>query len=224
MARALFEPVYRQMLPFWEELSESDRDYLCNNSVALTYPAGASIYDGTECRGVIFVRSGCLRMYMMSDDGREITLSRLHAGEMCMFTASCVLRTMEFDVFVDAEETSECCIISGAAFSTVAESNANVKIFSLESAVGRFSDVMWALQQMLLKSLDKRLAIFLLDESARIGADTVPLTHEQIARYMGSARETVSRMLKYFGAEGLVEASRKGVRLLDKKRLRELAL
>lgn len=61
-------------------------------------------------------------------------------------------------------------------------------------------------------------------ESARLGSDTIALTHGQIARYMGSAREVVSRMLKYFASEGIVEVSRGGVTILDRKRLRELAL
>ena len=99
----------------------------------------------------------------------------------------------------------------------------SLSIFSLEAAVSRFSDVMWVMQQILFMSMDKRLAIFLLDEISKSSSDTVSLTHEQIAKYMGSAREVVSRMLKYFSNEGLVEASRKGVRILDKKRLRELA-
>ena len=55
------------------------------------------------------------------------------------------------------------------------------------------------------------------------GSDTILLTHGQIARYMGSAREVVSRMLKYFANEGIVEVSRKGVKILDRKRLHELA-
>ena len=74
-------------------------------------------------------------------------------------------------------------------------------------------------------SMDKRLAIFLLDECAQSGTDTVKLTHEQLAKYMGSAREVVTRMLKYFAAEGLITASRsEGIRIMDKKRLRALTL
>jgi len=99
------------------------------------------------------------------------------------------------------------------------------KIFALESAVSSFSDIMWVMQQILFMSMDKRLAIFLLDEISKTGKDTVKLTHEQIAKYMGSAREVVSRMLKYFSTEGLVSVSRSdGVRILDKKRLRALTL
>ena len=224
MARAMFEPIYKEIFPFWNEISEEDREYLCQNSLALTYPKGTTIHDGNECSGVILVRSGSLRMYMMSDEGKDITLYRLHKGEMCMLSASCVLQSITFDVLIDAEEDSECYVISGPAYAKVSEHNSNLKIFALETAVSRFSDVMWIMQQILFMSLDKRVAIFLLDESSRISSDIIPLTHEQIARYIGSAREAVSRMLKYFSNDGVVEVSRKGVRLLDKKRLRELTL
>lgn len=141
-----------------------------------------------------------------------------------MLSASCVLQTITFDVFVDAEENSECYVISGSAFAEVSARNSKVKIFALETAVSRFSDVMWVMQQILFMSMDKRLAVFLADEAVRTKSDTITLTHEQIARYISSAREVVSRMLKYFANEGLVEVSRGGIKILDKKRLRKLAL
>ncbi|MDO4743268.1 MAG: Crp/Fnr family transcriptional regulator [bacterium] len=224
MTQILFAQVYKEMFPFWEEITESDRNYICENSVALTYPKATNIHNGTECSGVILVRSGCLRLYIMSDQGKEITLYRIHAGDMCMLSASCVLKSVTFDVFVDAEENSECYVINGQAFSNVADRNPNIKIFTLETAVSRFSDVMWIMQQILFMSMDKRLAMFLSDEIARTGSETINLTHEQIAKYIASAREVVSRMLKYFANEGIVEVSRKGIKVLDKKRLYNLSL
>jgi CRP/FNR family transcriptional regulator len=224
MEQTMFEPVYRDIFPFWTEISQSDRDFICQNSYALTYPKGTNLHNGNECSGVIFVCSGSLRLSMMSEEGKDITLYRLHKGDMCMLSASCVLQTITFDVLVDAEETSECYVIGGSAFAEVSARNPKIKIFALETAVSRFSDVMWVMQQILFMSMDKRLAIFLTDETARTKSDTVTLTHEQIARYMGSAREVVSRMLKYFANEGIVDVSRGGVKILDKKRLRQLTL
>lgn len=224
MARTMFEPVYREIFPFWDHIRDDQRNYLCENSIALTYPKGTLVHDSTECSGVFLIRSGCLRVYIMSEEGKDITLYRLHAGELCMLSASCVLQSVTFDVFIDAEENSECYVISGPAFAKVAEETPEIRIFSLETAVSRFSDVMWVMQQILFMSLDKRLAIFLWDESARIGDAVIPLTHEQIAKYMGSARETVSRMLKYFANEGIVQVSRKGVRILNREKLRALTL
>ena len=141
-----------------------------------------------------------------------------------MLSASCVLESITFDVFVDAEEDSDCYVIGGPAFAALSERFPDIRIFALETAVGRFSDVMWVMQQILFMSMDKRLAIFLLDESARTGVDTITLTHGQIARYIGSAREVVSRMLKYFAGEGIVEVSRGDIRILDRRRLRELTI
>ena len=223
MSRNMFELVYRDIFPFWKELSESHREYLCQNSLALTYPKGSHVHDGDDCSGVILVRSGSLRLYIMSEEGKDITLYRLHKGDMCMLSASRVLKTVTFDVFVDAEENSECYILRGDAFAKVSEEYPNIRIFALETAVSRFSDIMWVLQQILFMSVDKRLAIFLYDESVRTGSDIIPMTHEQIAKYMGSAREVVSRMLKYFANEGIVEVSRKGVKILDRERLRKSA-
>ena len=217
--------LFERTFPFWGELAEADQGYLCECAHTVRYEGGTTIHDSTECGGVFLVRRGCLRVYMLSEDGKGITLYRLFAGDMCMLSASCVIQAITFDVFVDAEEDSECVVVQGPAFARVSEQYASVKIFALELAVTRFSDVMWIMQQVVFMSMDKRLAIFLLDEAAKTGSDTIKLTHEQIAKYMGSAREVVSRMLKYFVSEGMVSASRtEGIRLLDKKRLRGLAL
>ena len=137
MEQNLFEPVYREIFPFWNEISELDREFICRNSFAITYPKGTNIHDGNECSSVIFVRSGSLRLYMMSENGKDITLYRLHKSDMCMLSASCVLQTITFDVFVDAEENSECYMISGSAFAEVSARNPQIKIFALETAVSR---------------------------------------------------------------------------------------
>lgn len=222
MAQIDFNSVYSNMLAFWNKISESEKEFICKNSADIVYKKGTTIHDSTECSGVIFVQSGCLRVYMMSEEGKAITLYRLYKGDMCMLSASCVLSAITFDVFIDAEEDSECYVINGPAFMKVSNNNPDVKIFSLETAVSRFSDVMWVMQQILFMSLDKRLAIFLLEEAARTGSDFIALTHEQIAKYIGSAREVVSRMMKYFANEGIVETSRKGVHIINKQKLRSI--
>lgn len=224
MSQPDYNEIYSSVFPFWDQITEEDRTYLCQNSHAVTYSRGKNIHGGNDCSGVVLVREGSLRLYMMSEQGKDITLYRLHSGDLCMLSASCVLEAITFDVFVDAEEESICYVINGAVFAAIAERSPDMKIFALETVVSRFSDVMWVMQQILFMSMDKRLAIFLADESARTGTDTIALTHEQIARYMGSAREVVSRMLKYFANEGIVEVSRKGIKILDKARLRQLAL
>ena len=217
------DKVFEEAFPCFSSMPEEEKSILRNNTFDVVYKKGTNIHDGAECTGVILIESGSLRVYMLSDDGKEITLYRLFAGEVCVLSASCVLNSLTFDVFIDAEEDSECVIVGGCAFAELSERNAEAKIYALEMALTRFSDVMWVMQQILFMSFDKRLAIFLLDEISKHGGDTVKLTHEQIAKYIGSAREVVSRMVKYFATEGIVESSRGGIKLLNKKRLREIA-
>ncbi|MCR5021295.1 Crp/Fnr family transcriptional regulator [Ruminococcus sp.] len=216
------QEILNTLLPFWDGIEESDRSLICENTVSHSFTTGETIHRGQDCSGVIIVRSGCLRVYILSENGKDITLYRLFPGDICMLSASCVLDSITFDVSIDAEENSRCIIIGGSVFDTLSKKYKDIRIFSLETAVSRFSDVMWVMQQILFMSMDKRLAVFLIDEAARNKTDEIMLTHEQIARYIGSAREVVSRTLKYLSSEGLVEVSRKGIRIIDKAGLREL--
>ena len=217
--------LFENTFPFWKNMTEADKETFMRSSYNVKFQKGDNIHDGNECTGVILIKSGCLRVYLLSEDGKEITLYRLFPGDMCILSASCVLDVITFDVFIDSEDDSECVVVGGCAYEELSNRMTEVKLFTLESALSRFSDVMWVMQQILFMSMDKRLAIFLLDECAKNGSDTIKLTHEQIAKYMGSAREVVSRMLKYFSSEGIIASSRKdGIQILDKKKLRELTV
>ncbi len=216
------DQTFQEVFPFWNTLTASDKNYIYDHTFYTSYQKGTTLYDGNECSGVFVLQSGTLRVYVLSEEGKEITLYRLHKGEMCMLSASCVIQSITFDVMIDAEDDCQCFIISASAFANISEKNPQVKIFALETAVSRFSDVMWVLQQVLFMSMDKRLAIFLYEESVRLQTDTLTYTQDQIAKHLGSAREVISRMLKYFSNEGIVEVSRKGVRILDKNKLRIL--
>ena len=216
--------LFKDNFPFWDKLSQTEKETFVNSSQYISFRKGTNIHNGNECTGIILIRTGSLRLYILSDEGKEITLYRLFPGDMCILSASCVLNNITFDVFVDAEENSECIVVGGCAYASLSERCDAAKIFALETALARFSDVMWVMQQILFMSMDKRLAIFLLDEISKTGGDTVHLTHEQIAKYMGSAREVVTRMLKYFSSEGIVELSRGGIRIVDIKRLRDLTI
>ncbi len=219
-----YSQLYAEYFPFWDKLNEEDKDFLCLNSSLEHFEKEQPVHNNTGCSGLYIVKSGKLRLYMLSDEGKEITLYRLSPGDICMLSASCVLNSITFDVYIDAEIPSECYMINGYAFNTVSERVPEVKIFALETAVQRFSDVMWIMQQIVFMSFDKRLAIFLLDECASNGTDFVAMTHEQIARHLGTAREVVTRMLRHFTADGIVEVTRKGIKIADKNKLRGIAL
>ncbi|MCE5195955.1 MAG: Crp/Fnr family transcriptional regulator [Negativicutes bacterium] len=213
----------RQHFPAWPHLSETEQQDMLKNCRQISYAKGAFVHNAeNECVGVLLIIKGRLRTYMLSEEGKEITLYRLQRGNICILSASCVLSTITFDVEIEAEEDSDVLLISAPFFAQLAEHNIYVECFSYKLATDRFSDVMWAMQQILFMSMDKRLAVFLWDELSKTEGDLLHLTHEQTAKYMGSAREVVTRMLKYFSSEGIVELSRGTIRILDREKLRRL--
>lgn len=210
-------------LTFWDKLSKIEQHVLITNTSSGTYKKGSLIHSADyQCIGTMLVKSGSLRVYILSEDGREITLYRINEKEVCILSASCVLQSITFDVYIDAVTDCELLKISSSAMSLLMNDNIYVEAYAYKLASERFSDVMWAIQQILFMSFDKRLAIFLLDEAASSHSDEIRMTHEQIAKLMGSAREVVTRMLKYFSSEGYVELSRGTVKLVDKNKLKKL--
>ena len=213
----------KEMLTFWPHLSEREKQIIIDNTYPVNYKKGDTIHGGDgDCIGILLIKSGSLRTYILSEDGREITLYRMYKGEVCVLSSSCILSNITFDVHVEVDEDCELLVINSDVYSAMANSNIYVDHFTNKEAVSRFSDVMWAMQQILFMSFDKRLASFLIDELARTKTMELTLTHDQIAKYIGSAREVVSRMLKYFASEGIVELQRGGVKIIDKNRLRQI--
>ena len=210
-------------LPFWQLLTEQERDTVQRSATVRRYEKGALIHDGgSECLGLLLVLSGEIRTYLLSDEGREVTLFRLYPGELCVLSASCVISQITFDTQMTAQQETEVLIIPTGLVAALTEQNLSVRCFLYELATQRFSDVMWAMQQILFKGLDRRLAEFLLSEAARTGSDTIRMTHEQLAQHISSAREAVARMLKTFSEEGLVELKRGVITLRDKDGLRQM--
>ena len=208
-----------QYSDFWDHLTDEERQFVCQNTEVMSYHPGQNIHSAdTQCIGVLFVKSGCLRVYIMSEEGKEVTLYRVNPGEVCILTASCVLSEITFDVYVDAEELSQVVVLNAFAFSKMIEKNIYVENFTNKMKAIRFSDVMWTMQQILFFSFDKRLAIFLYEELIKNGP-IIRYSHMEIAKYLGSAREVVSRMLKYFENEGIVKVSRKEIEIIDKRKL-----
>jgi CRP/FNR family transcriptional regulator len=213
-------------LPFWERLSDEEREMIAGQVREVGFEKGQPITpeQARACLGGLVVRTGSVRIFLMSDEGKQITITRVRPGEPFMLGASCVLPSISFDVSLEAEQDTSCLIVSADALGQIFSRNPSAENYALRSVVDTLSDVMWNMQQMLFNSFDRRLAQFIYDECARTGERRVLLTHEEIARELNSAREVVSRMLRYFAKEGIVRSFRGGIEVVDYDRLRELAL
>lgn len=213
-----------EYLPFWEKLTKEQRSVLENGVQIRRFKKGLVLHHGADdCTGLILTISGLLRVYVISDEGKELTLYRLLDRDICLFSAPCMVKNIAFDVIVEAESDTEIFHIPVDIYKKLMEESAPVANFTNELMASRFSDVMWLMDQVMNKKIDSRLAGFLLEESNLTGSRQLTITHEQIAHHMGTAREVITRMLKHFQAEKLVALTRGGIELLDERGLEELA-
>ena len=208
--------------PFWGRRAGGEKERILRSAAEARYEKGAMIQrSDLECKGAILVLSGVLRVYIVSDEGREVTLFRIHAGETCVLSASCLLDSIQFDILIEAAETARTIVIPANVLRPIMDSNPYVGLYLYKQTAERFSDVMWMLQQILFLGADRRVAIFLWDEMARRDQPVLHMTHDEIARNIGSAREVVSKVLKYLSEEGAVALKRGRVEIRDKEKLRK---
>lgn len=214
---------FQQLFPVWEKLTPPQQELVSSSVLSRTLGKGAVLHNGSvDCAGLVLIRSGQLRAYILSEDGREITLYRLLDRDVCLFSASCVMRSVQFEIMIAAEKDSQVYIIPPYIYKKVIEESAPLANYANELMASRFSEVMWLIEQIMWKSIDKRLANFLLDETSLENSDVLKLTHETIANHMGTAREVVTRMLRYFQNEGYVRLTRGAVEITDRDGLEAL--
>ena len=215
---------YLTYLPVWDKLDTTQQNKLLNSSFTRKFHKGQMLQNGSaECTGLLLVISGQLRAFIVSEDGKEITLYRLFDRDICLFSASCIMNSIQFDIAVAAEKDTEVLVIPSEIYKRIMEVSAPLANYTNEVMASRFSDVMWLIDQIMWKSFDKRLAEFLLEEVSVEGTSLLKITHEVIGNHLGTAREVVTRMLRYFQSEGMVKLSRGMVEITDTAGLEEVA-
>ncbi len=209
--------------PIWDRLSPEVRGHLKGSATRRSVRKNAPLHGGgSDCTGLLLVESGRLRVFLLSEDGREITLYRLGPGEVCLFSAGCMIRELRFDLFITAETDAALQVIPAEVCQGLMTESVVLSNFIGTILAKRFSQVMERVDQILWQRLDRRLAAFLLEEAALRGTDVLSITHEGISHHLGCAREVVTRLLSEFREEGWVALRRGTVELLDREALSDL--
>ena len=215
---------FAEYLPFWEKLNPSQQQRIAGVVEYRKVKKGTHIHDSSaECLGLVAVKSGQLRAYILSEDGREITISRLFEYDVSLLSASCVMPDMQFNVMIEAEKDTEFWSIPACLFKNLVDESLAISNYCRNLLSSNFSELMWLMEQIMWKSFDKRLAAFLLEEARLEGSNILHITHEKIASHLGTAREVVTRMLRYFQNEGMVKLTRGTIELVDEKKLEKNA-
>ena len=215
---------FSQCFPIWNKLTADQQARLRSVTDLQQIKAGTVVHDGSpQCKGMLLIKSGQLRAYLLSDEGREITICRFFEMDICLFSASCVMPNMMFDVFIEAEKDTELWVIPACLYQNLMEESLPMASYSRDLITNHFSEVMWLMEQIMWRSFDKRLAGFLVEESRIEETDSLKITHEKIAAHLGTAREVVTRMLRYFQSDGMVKLTRGTVELTNRKALEALS-
>ena len=214
---------FAEYLPIWDKLTPQQQESIRQVIEFRSVKKGTHIHDSSaDCLGLVMVKSGQLRAYILSDDGREITIGRLFEYDVSLLSASCVMPDLQFNVMIEAEKDTEFWSLPACLFKNLIDESLAVSNFSRSLLSSNFSELMWLMEQIMWKSFDKRLAAFLLEETQLEESKVLKITHEKIAAHMGTAREVVTRMLRYFQNEGMVKLSRGTITVTDHTKLEEL--
>ena len=214
---------FSDYFPIWNKMTPAHQQRLKDSADFLKVKAGSVVHNGSmDCLGLLLIQSGQLRVYTLSSEGREITLYRLFDHDICLFSASCVMPNIQFEVIIEAEKDCELWVLPSCLFKDLMEESAVVANYANQLISSRFSEVMWLMEQIMWKSFDKRLASFLLEESVLENSVSLKITHEKIANHMGTAREVVTRMLRYFQSEGMVALTRGAIEITNEAKLENL--
>ena len=203
-------------LPIYNKLSSNEQNLIKSTMFTRNIPKGTIVHNGrSECLGLTIVKSGQLRAYMYSPDGREITLFRLFEHDISLFSATCTMQSLQFDITIVTEKDSELIIIPTNTYIQLSSTSLALVTYANELMATHFTDIMWLFEQIMWHSFDKRLASFLIEESSIEESTTLSITHEIIANHLGTAREVVTRMLKFFQTEGYIKLSRGIIEIVD---------
>lgn len=214
----------KKSLQFFNNLNYEEQEKLISASKVVNYNKSDIVHSGlNQCNGVIIVASGTLRAYLLNEDGKEVTLYKLTQNDVCVLSASCIINNISFEVFIAAETDVHLILIDTKVYDKLKEKNIEIEKFTSGILNQRFSDTIWAIEKILFLSFDKRLALFLLEQSELENSNELNITHMQIANNIASAREVVTRMLNYFEQENIVKLYKGKVEIVNAKKLRDIA-
>lgn len=213
-------------LPFWDHLNHAEKDLLQNNAYIRSFDRDSYIIHSKagEDIGLMMLIEGRIRAFLLSPDGREITLFSLHDQSICIFSVLSLFNQLSFQVFLTSDFCSKVLIVNMSIMEQLMRNNLYFRCFAYELIAERFSRVMDSMQWILFHGLEQRLAVFLVAEYDRHGKSYIRFTHDYIARCIGTSRERVTKTLKKLNDKNLIRKTKGCIELTNIAGLRTMAL
>lgn len=211
------------LFPFWQKLAPEAKTHFLDRGQYISLSAGQFIcLEGELCDHLPLLISGSVRVYKIGENGREITLYHLEPGDSCIMTAACIISQQVFPAFAVTDTEVEAFTIPANSLREWVRQNPiwQEYIFGLLSQ--RLANVIEMVEEVAFRRMDCRIAAYLLKNSAQTSL-SLPITHEAIAKELGSSREVVSRILKSWEKQGLLSLSRGKITLKNWQKLEKIA-
>lgn len=211
-------------IPFYDKLTAEEQKEVDRRCYELSAERNTVIHhSGDECIGIIIVKSGLVRAYTTPDNGKEITLYRLFPYDICIFSASCMFDAALVPISLEAEEDTEYIVLPTDLYRKLERSSMAAAQYMNAVMKERFADIMWLLDQILNKRMNVRLAALIIEEGNICQCDELVMTQEKLASHLGTAREVITRTLKYLQDDGLIKINRGSITILDRPGLEAMA-
>ncbi len=204
------------------KLDPSIRRMLEERSTVISLPKDTVVFGpGKAPENLLLMLEGTVRVQQLAENGREIVLYRVHAGESCVLTTACLLAYEDYSAEGIAETDIRAVAIPRAVFDDLVANSPVFRNFVFAAYSRRITDLFLVIEEIAFRRMDIRLAKKLLDLGGNSGL--VRATHQQMAAELGTAREVVSRQLSEFQRREWVAQSRGEIRIVDQDALKDLA-
>ena len=218
-----FSVDFETVFPFWKSLTGKQQERINRSWRLELFDKNRMVYNTMlGCKGVMILWKGSIRIYMVSPEGREITLYRLREGDVCVLSASCLMEEIDFDILIEATEYTETVTIPAADLQAIMKENQIFENYLYKKTAERFTSVVWGMQNILFKKLDQKIARCLWEESIGQNTDVIKITQEEIAHEIGSSREVVTKVLKHMSGDQLIKTGHGKIKIQDKQKLYKL--
>lgn len=195
--------------PFITQLERDYNTFMESLWIQHFDPCTVVMDESRSCTGAIFVLSGVIKIYKLSEEGKEITLYRIGRGETCVLTVACLLGSgdVPFPVAALAEQACTAAFLPFDSFHKMFYTSPALQKFIFTAMSAKFYSVLGLIENITFKRTSERLLDHLISKTA---AGTYPLyvTHDVLASDLGTAREVVTRLLKELEGKQIVELSR----------------
>ena len=210
-----------ELIPFFKNATQEVENDFRINQVLKKIPKGQFIaMEGEPCNYLPIVKSGVVRVYKLSPNGQEMTLYRIKAGESCILTISCLLTNKSFPAVAFTESESEVILVDSAKLKKWINDHNIWREFIFNYMSNIIFKVISLLESSTFNRTESRVIDFLVLNCEEKSSE-LNITHQDIAREIGTSREVVSRILKELESQKIIKLSRGSIAILQKEALKK---